>query len=83
MEKHSTVHLILIGTGLRGDNQCLDTFIHGMMGMHGMTNVQGTNAGMKITAGHRPKSVHIARLAVHFTLRSDITAGREMHMRLQ
>jgi len=29
--------------------------------------------GMKITAGHRPKSVHIARLAVHFALRSDIT----------
>ena len=40
-------------------------------------------AGMKITAGHRPKSVHIARLAVHFTLRSDITAGQEMHVRLQ
>ena len=27
---------------------------------------------MKITASHRPKSVHIARLAVHFALRSDI-----------
>ena len=38
-------------------------------------------SGMKITAGHRPKSVHIARLAVHFTLRSDITAGREMRDR--
>jgi len=38
---------------------------------------------MKITTSHQPKSVHIARLAIHFALRSDSTAGREMRVRLQ
>ena len=40
-------------------------------------------AGMKITAGHWPKSVRIACLAVHFTSRSVITAGQEVRMHLQ
>jgi len=40
-------------------------------------------AGMKITASHGPKSVHIARLAVQFTPQSVIMARREVHMRLQ
>jgi len=39
--------------------------------------------GMKITAGHWPKSVHIGRLAIHCTLWSVIMAEREMRMHLQ
>jgi len=39
--------------------------------------------GMKISVGHWPKSVHIARLTIHFTLQSVIMAGREMRMLLQ
>jgi len=39
--------------------------------------------GMKITASHWSKSVHIARLAVHFYPRSVIMAKQEMRMHLQ
>jgi len=46
-------------------------------------DLTSSTPGMKITAGHQPKFVHIARLAVHFALRSDITSGREMCVRLQ
>ena len=49
----------------------------------GVWGCVGGVSGMKITAGHRPKSVHIASLAVHFTSRSVITAGQEVRMRLQ
>ena len=45
--------------------------------------IQHDYAGMKITAGHHPKSVHIARLPIHFAPRSVIMAGREMRVRLQ
>ena len=43
----------------------------------------GLSSGMKITAGHQQKSIHIPRLAVHFTPRSVIVAEQEMHMCLQ
>ena len=46
-------------------------------------DLTSSTPGMKITAGHRPKSVHIARLAIHFALRSDITAGRGICVCLQ
>ena len=39
--------------------------------------------GMKLTAGHRQKSIHIARLAVHFTTQSVIMAEQEICMHLQ
>ena len=38
---------------------------------------------MKITVGHRLKSAHIARLAVHSTQRSVLLARQEMCMRLR
>jgi len=41
--------------------------------------VQTTHmAGMEITASHRPKSIHISRLAIQFTPQSVIMAGQEM-----
>ena len=45
--------------------------------------IQHDYAGMKITAGHHPKYVHIARLPIHFAPQSVIMARREMHVRLQ